>query len=115
MSECYCDYDPAEFYHSEKRKARKQHKCDECDGVIQSGERYEHVRAKWEGDVGTYDTCARCLDLREFIMAHVPCVCWAHGNMIEDCIEAAQELAHETDGLLFGAYRRKVLIERAKM
>ena len=31
---CYCDYDPAEFYHREERKARKPHKCGECSRKI---------------------------------------------------------------------------------
>lgn len=114
MMSCFCDYDPAEFYHAQRRKARKPHKCDECRRAIQPGETYEHARGKWEGDVGTFDTCCRCLALRDFVQAHVPCFCWAHGNMIEDATETADEYAHETVGLKFGALRREVLIYRGQ-
>lgn len=113
MSTCYCDHEPAQFYVAEIRTARKQHKCNECGRAVQPGERYEHVRAKWDGDMATVRTCVRCLSLREWVKAHVPCFCWAHHDMIEDAINTAQNYAHEAPGLLFGAYRRRVLIKRA--
>lgn len=109
---CYCDYEQPEFYHHETRKARKQHRCSECARAIQPGESYEHVRGKWGGDVATHKTCPRCLELKDWVAAHVPCVCWGHGNIIEDAIEAAREYSHEAPGLLFGAYRRQVAIRR---
>lgn len=112
MTDCYCDYERPEFYHSETRRARKQHRCTECGRAIQPGEKYEHVRAKWEGDIRTHNTCAHCLALREWVQAHVPCFCWAHGNIEEDAIETALQYAHEAPGLLFGAYRRQVMIRR---
>lgn len=112
MSECYCDYESPEFYISEIRRARKNHKCDECGCKILPRERYEHVSGKWNGSVGTWNTCCRCLDLREFVVSHVPCSCWSHGNMIEDVLNDADYYCHETVGLQFGALRRKVIIDR---
>lgn len=112
MFDCYCDYDPAEFYDATiVMHARKQHKCDECFKQIMIGHRYERVVGKWEGRVEVYKTCDRCLSLREWVMAHVPCACWAHGNMIDDVIEAARDFSSEAPGLLFGAYRRKIKID----
>jgi hypothetical protein len=35
--------------------------------------------------------------------------------MIEDCIESLREYKHELPGLLFGGYRRKIIIEKAKI
>jgi hypothetical protein len=52
--------------------------------------------------------------LKEWVKAHVPCFCWAHGNIIEDAIETARNYAHEAPGLLFGAYRRQVAIMRQR-
>lgn len=112
--ECFCDYDPPEFYWATKVKAaRKEHHCDECQRTIKPGESYESVRGKWDGDVSMARTCQKCLDLREWVKAHVPCFCFAHHNVREDAIETARGWAHEAPGLLFGAYRREVLIRRA--
>lgn len=114
--DCACNYDSPEFYHREIRKARKQHQCEECSGYILPGERYEHVRGKWNGDVDTFKTCERCVDLRTWVKNNVPCLCWAHGNGTEDCREAVEEAVFrapaETSGLMFGFLRRLVLRDR---
>lgn len=110
---CYCDGPTASVYRAKLRKARTQHKCYECGRKILPGEQYENVFAIWEGDAQTCCTCSHCLDLREFVKSHVPCFCWNHGNIIEEAHETAEYYAHEADGLLFGAWRRKVLIRRA--
>jgi hypothetical protein len=110
--DCYCDYDEPRFYCKTERTARKVHRCDECGARVQPGEKYEHVAAYQDG-MNTYKTCARCLDLRQWTKAHVPCFCWYHFSMIENAVETCQHYAHEAPGLLFGAYRRQVLINRA--
>lgn len=113
--ECYCDYDTPDFYHVEKiSSARKSHKCYECGCQIQAGENYERIRAKWDGDCAIVKTCKRCLALREYVKAHVPCFCFEHGNVNEQAIEEAKAWNHEAPGFLFGAYRLKVEINRAR-
>lgn len=116
MTECYCDYDPPEFYHKETRKARTPKKCFECRGPIAPGERYEHVCGKWDGRLNTYRTCDRCLELRDFVQGNVPCYCWAHGNIFDDARDAIEDAIYrapdETRGLLFGFLRRRVKISR---
>lgn len=111
--QCYCDYEPATVYRASRQIARKQHKCAECARMIQPGERYESVFAIWDGDVGTPKTCQHCLALRDYVVAHVPCSCWSHHNMREDVLGDAEAYAHEAPGLLFGALRREVAIQRA--
>lgn len=110
--DCYCDYDPPEFYHLEIRRARKPHKCHECGGFISVGEQYEHVRGKWEGYVDTFNTCERCRDIYQWTKNNVPCVCRMHGNLIDECQTAIEEAtwraAEETRGLRFGFLRRVV-------
>lgn len=114
--DCWCDYDPAEFYSAEIRKARKAHRCEECCGEIRPGEPYEYVAGKWDGWVTTFKTCERCLDIRQWVKNNVPCFCWAHGNMLDDAREAVYAAADrapaETIGLRFGFLRRKALAER---
>jgi hypothetical protein len=110
---CFCDYDPPAFYHCELRRARKPHKCYECAADIVPGETYEHVRAKWDG-VETCNTCQGCVDIRTWTRNNVPCLCWAHGNLIDDCKYAVEEAIRrapeETAGLWFGLLRR--IVER---
>jgi hypothetical protein len=111
--DCFCDYDPPSMIRESEPVARKDHRCTECGRRIAAGERYSYTWGIWDGMADTFKTCPRCLALRDYVKAHVPCLCWAYGSVTDDCIEAAQEYAHEAPGLLFGAYRRLVLIKRA--
>lgn len=116
MIDCYCDYEPAEVWSSRNPVARKEHCCDECSVTIKPGEQYEYVFGVWDGWAYTYKTCERCFNIRQWVRNNVPCLCWAHTNMIEDCKEAVEE-AHfrapeETQGLRFGLLRR--IVERNK-
>ena len=103
---CYCDYDTPSVYQKTTPVARLHHKCSECGREIVPGHQYESVFGVWNGMAGMFKTCARCVAMREWVEAHVPCLCWEHGNMLEVVAEAAREYAHEAPGLLFGALRR---------
>jgi hypothetical protein len=111
---CYCDYSYPDFYVDRMVKAKKNHRCDECGRTILAGEKYEYVSAVWEGDFSTCKTCDKCLELRQYTKAHVPCFCWQHGNVIQDAIDTLQEYAHEAPGLLFGGYRRYLAIYKPR-
>lgn len=115
MSACFCDCEPAEFYHRATHKARKVHRCMECGKAIQAGESYEKVRAKWDGTVDTLKTCCRCVALREHIEAHVPCFCWAHHNLLDDARAEMEHLPPEAlgSGLYFEVGRLAIAIRRA--
>src|ERR1700722_6694306 len=71
MSDCgvcvYSDSDgeSCDFMHEEIRKARKPHTCCECRKTINIGERYEHVRFKFDGEVNNCDTCLICVEIAE--------------------------------------------------
>jgi hypothetical protein len=114
--DCVCDYDAPEFYHREVRCARKPHRCGECGALISPKERYERVTGKWERSIDTFKTCESCVDIRQWTKNNVPCLCWAHGNMIEDCREAVREASDrapkETVGLRFGLLRRIAQLDR---
>jgi hypothetical protein len=110
--DCVCDYDAPQFYNVTIRTARKQHKCEECCGLILPGDKYEYVSGCWNGDVNTFKTCEHCRDIRVWVKNNVPCLCWLHGSMIEDCKDAVSEAVwrakEETIGLSFGLLRRLV-------
>ncbi|WP_041066129.1 hypothetical protein [Thiolapillus brandeum] len=114
METCYCDYEPASVYEATEVQARKPHQCEECNRTIHPGEKYERVKGIWDGTPGTYNTCRECLALRQFIKAHIPCFCWAHGRMIDDAREVVEEYGWKTTGLRFGAARRLIEIRKAR-
>ena len=62
------DLEPAEFFQSETRRARKPHRCDERGCAINVGDRYEHVRAKWDGDMATVRVCPACIRIKAAIV-----------------------------------------------
>lgn len=111
--DCYCDADPCTVYRAELRKAAKLHRCDECGAPIATGDKYENVFGVTGDGTFTARTCANCLDVREWVKAHVPCLCWFHNSLHNDLREAVEAFEHETDGLKFGFLRRIVKIKRA--
>lgn len=117
MSECYCDYEPATFYSSALRKARKAHKCEECGRQIKPGESYERVSGMWDGCITVFCTCSHCCDIRQFVKNSVPCFCWAHGSMIDDASQAIDDAysraPDEVKGLRMGYLRLRAAGNRA--
>lgn len=63
-------------------------------------------------------TCLHCVGIRKFVATNIPCFCWAHGNLLDDCrniIEAAyDQAADEVRGLAFGFGRLIVKAKRAR-
>lgn len=62
--ECGCscgyDYEPASVYNVTEPRARKDHKCCECGGQIQPGEKYEYVWGVGTDGAFTAKTCLTC-------------------------------------------------------
>jgi hypothetical protein len=115
VSDCYCDFDGVStVYRASEPVARKPHRCDECGRTIQPGERYESVFHITDGDAGTHHTCPHCLDIRKWVVAHVPCSCWSHGNMLDDLRNDVDAYWVDGPGLLFGYLRRRAALKRAQ-
>jgi hypothetical protein len=51
-------------YGCDHPKARKEHKCCECRGVIPVGEVYNKHRGIWDGSADTFKVCVDCDLLR---------------------------------------------------
>ena len=104
MSDCYCDIgDPPVFYFISRPRARKPHKCYECDMEIRPGETYERVRAKWERDISIIKTCPDCIAIRD-ALEEMPCFCWLHGSLLED-ISNQFQFSDFSPGLRFNLLR----------
>lgn len=116
--DCYCDYDPADVYSARVVKARKHYRCDECAGRINPGASYEYTFGVWGGATAAYRTCMSCVGIRRFVKINIPCFCWAHGNLIEDCRDtidmAYDQAADEVRGLRFGFGRMLVAARRQR-
>ena len=119
-ADCYCDYDPPEFYSKRTPVAAKEHRCEECGKLIRCGEMYEYVAAKWPeySYFDVYKTCVRCCDLRQWVLNNVPCFCWYHHAMLDNAVEAIDEACwrapDETKGLRFGFWRRMHAVHNSK-
>ena len=110
MNECSCiyveDYDSPKFHNAEIRKARKEHKCCECNRAILPKEKYEYVTGLWEGDIKTHKTCLTCLEIRsvffcdgwfygqskEYLQEHISEM---DGEIPEDCLSELESKARE--------------------
>jgi hypothetical protein len=63
--------------------------------MIERGELYEHVRAKWDGEVKSVDTCRQCAEIRNVFACGEG---YVHGELWEDMTEIAfPELTTATD------------------
>lgn len=61
----------AECYRGEVRKARKEHRCCSCDGMIHPGEAYHHHFGIWSDGPESFNVCQDCEDLRVEVDAEV--------------------------------------------
>lgn len=92
---CYCDYDAAPEFFSEKFVvAKKEHKCCECGKTIAVGAEYEYVSGKWDGSFGSFKSCIKCSDLR-IALAEVSCP--YYGGLFEEYWEYLQGVLSTMD------------------
>lgn len=57
-------YEMPSCYGHEERKARKAHKCCECHGTIQPGEKYHFHHGVWDSQASSFKVCTDCEALR---------------------------------------------------
>lgn len=55
-------------YKESERKAKKEHKCCECNGLIQKGERYIVANGIWDNKPMEFKTCLDCYNLRNEVI-----------------------------------------------
>lgn len=64
---CFLDNEPTSFSHMEWRRARAEHRCDECFRTIARGEHYEFTSMVFEGRWLTVANCRDCASLRRAV------------------------------------------------
>ena len=69
---CQIDVDNySEVWHEQEVKARKQHVCDGCNGLIAKGSKYTKHFSIFDGQVTSEKCCAACdVDRAEFSKHH---------------------------------------------
>ena len=85
MIECCCiDVDdPVQLARHDIRKARKEHKCEECGEPIAKGQRYEYSSTLFDAMWSHQKTCLPCVGIRRDFFS-----CgFYYGRLREDFIE----------------------------
>ena len=115
MTYCGCDYDSPSVYNKKTVKGRSEYQCCECNGKILKGEKHQYLFGIWGGHADTFRTCARCVDIWDFVEGNVPCACLAHGGLnyasVDAIADAYDRARDEVTGLWFG-YQRRVILRR---
>ena len=93
---CGCsDFDGPSVYHQALVKARRDRKCEECSGLIRTGQLYSRAKGCWDGQWQTYSECLPCFALRQ--AWHDTEGCWPSlGNLRDDVIECLRDEARCT-------------------
>jgi hypothetical protein len=78
-------------YNTQIRRARKPHKCRECDDRIEIGQSYEVATGLYEWGWGEYKTCLLCVAVREEAIAKVEDFLSYHGGLFDELDERGAE------------------------
>ena len=59
---CSCgdNFEPCEVGTHKKVKARKEHKCSECNRIIRPGEHYQYITGLMDGRWSSMKRCIQC-------------------------------------------------------
>lgn len=60
-------FSQGDFAHVDQVKARKAHRCEECNDVIVPGELHMRRKVRFDGEFSSWRTCMRCEKLIEMI------------------------------------------------
>lgn len=64
---CYSDGDAADVWYERERRARKRHRCSECDAPIPIGRQYVHVSMLYDGSWDAFAVHVECMELWRFV------------------------------------------------
>ena len=70
--------------------ARLRHRCCECNGVIEPGERYHLDSGVWDGEGQSFKTCDECDTIRAEEQRGMDGDCIAFGYLLEHVFDLGQ-------------------------
>ena len=85
---CDCDLEPPTVFRETKRKARKDHKCNDCRGRIVAGETYTETFGVWDGDARRFKRCADCDEFISWAHTQDDCLCLEVGDVLNSTLES---------------------------
>ena len=85
----WCDLESPTAYREIVRKARKPHKCGDCKGQIQIGERYTYISGIWDGKPTSYHRCQDCTHIRCEIVKETEEECMPMNGLVGWLLEYA--------------------------
>ena len=66
---CYCDADGmSDVWTEDKRKARKEYKCSECQEKIEKGDEYIYISSLYDGSWSHSRLCEYCKHDWDYLM-----------------------------------------------
>ena len=71
----------------EKVKAKKEHYCDYCSCIISKGETYNRSAHKHEGDLFTWKSHQKCVDIAETLKMFDECCDGVGGEDFREIVE----------------------------
>lgn len=98
---CSCeDGERATVFHAALVRARKAHRCYECNRTIAPGDRYERSVALFEGSWDSTAVCLKCNAIRQ--AWHDVEGCWApygslRGDILDDCLRELRRQPPDDD------------------
>ncbi len=104
-----CAIDGGESYSNYRTKfvrARKPHKCDECNRAIPKGEVYRYAEGVMEGGWNSHYICSHCEVPANWLLTN--CHGYVHCGIQEDI----EQHTEEYPALAFGLYRFVVGMRR---
>lgn len=84
-----CAIDGGEMYYPYRvqnvKRARKEHRCDECNRTIAIGESYRYAFGVLDGDANHHHICAHCRVAADWLIDN--CSGYLHCGVLEDIQE----------------------------
>lgn len=110
------DYeDGPSVFHQDTLKAKLNHRCTECHGIIEAGQHYERSSGIWDGRWSTYRKCKFCMDFESAFDAQFKGFMHssAFGEMLSDSQHEMYRLySVDHPGRWFSVARKYVAIKK---
>ena len=88
---CNCDDTSPDAFTRRTVRARKAHRCVECDAAIPAGASYEVISGIWGGEPDRFRTCSTCAEVRHLFERRPGAHCPVTVGDLYECIREEAE------------------------